>query len=82
MSVGMKGENLHVEAETEAVPEITYTAELSATKTSESSSNSQTEKEAATGPFKRCLSGIAVVLALVLIILIVLKWQKQRKQDP
>ena len=42
--------------------------------------NTEIEKEAAIEPFKRCLNGIAALLTLVLIILIILKWQK-RKQD-
>lgn len=77
----MEDGSLNITAETDPRPEITYTEETSATKVSGETENTQIEKEAATEPFKRCLTGIAVVLALVLIILIVLKWQKKIKQD-
>ena len=80
VSVGVEDGNLNITAETNPLPQMTYTEEISATKFSEESVGTLTEKEAATEPFKRCLNGIAVVLAFVLIILIVLKWQK-RKQD-
>ena len=77
----MKDGNLHIETETAPQPEITYTEEVSAAKVSGETSNTLTEKEAATEPFKRCLNVVAAVFALILIILIVLKWQKT-KQDP
>lgn len=75
----MEDGNLHIEAETDSLPKVRYIEEISATKVSGESVGSLTEKETATEPFKRCLNGIAVVLALVLIILIILKWQKRKQ---
>lgn len=80
LSARMSDGNLQIEAETDSLPRMRYTEEISATKVSEAIDRSLTGKEAATGPFKRCLNGIIIALTLVLIILIILKWQKI-KQD-
>jgi len=78
--VGVTGEDFEVRAETVSSPELTYTEEISVSKVEQESKYTEIEKEAAIEPFKRCLNGIAALLTLVLIILIILKWQK-RKQD-
>lgn len=78
--VGVTGEDFEVRAETVSSPELTYAEEISASKVEQESKYTEIEKEAAIEPFKRCLNGIAALLTLVLIILIILKWQK-RKQD-
>lgn len=76
---------LDLRAESDPLPELTYTAETSAERVRESEEDIRESCEPAAagilGSLKPVLSGAITILILVIIILIILRWQR-RKQDP
>lgn len=86
VSVGRKGDSLDFQASTEPLPALTYTEEENIDRIRDSSAGLTEQKEPAAATllsrFKPVLNGVVMILILVIIFLIILKWQKQRKQDP
>lgn len=75
---------LDLRAESDPLPELTYTAETSAERVRESEEDTRESREPAAGileSLKPVLSGAITILILTIIILIILRWQR-RKQDP
>lgn len=77
---------LNLRAETAGVPALTYTEEENIDRIRDSSAGLTEQKEPAAATllsrFKPVLNGVVMILILIIIFLIILKWQKQRKQDP
>ncbi len=75
---------LNLRAEGAPLPGLTYTAETSAERVREESGETQEERLPATvgilESLKSYLSGTITILILMIIFLIILKWQRQRKQ--
>lgn len=81
LTAEMAGGGLDIQVETDPIPALSYTSETSAERNTDSSTHLDVEKQpAAAGildALKPLIAGGIAILLLVIIILIIRKWQKQ-----